>query len=55
MALVAPDASEILLLKYIVGLTASGHPVLHLFSNNVLILKKNGAWYSPVRTRLRYC
>ena len=35
MALVAPNTSEILLLKYIVGLTASGHPVLHLFSNNI--------------------
>jgi hypothetical protein len=33
MALVCPNSSELLLLKYIVGLVAAGNPVLHLYSN----------------------
>ncbi len=35
MALVVPNVKgEYLLLQYIVGLTAAGSPVLHLYSNN---------------------
>lgn len=35
MALVCPNVKgEYLLLQYIVGLTAAGSPVLHLYSNN---------------------
>jgi len=35
MALVCPNSSELLLLKYIVGLVAAGNPVLHLYSNAI--------------------
>lgn len=36
MALVCPDQKgEFLLLQYIVGMVAAGHPVLHLYANNV--------------------
>lgn len=36
MSIVVPDQKgEILLLQYIVGMVAAGHPVLHLFSNDV--------------------
>lgn len=36
MALVVPDVrGEILLLQYIVGMVSAGHPVLHLFANDV--------------------
>lgn len=36
MAIVCPDVNgEILLLQYIVGMVNAGHPVLHLYSNDI--------------------
>ncbi len=34
MALVVPDAGEIVLLQYLTGMVAAGSPVLHLFGGN---------------------
>ncbi len=36
MALVAPNVSEVLILKYMLNVTAPGNPVLRLFTDNIV-------------------
>jgi len=42
MALVCPNSSELLLLKYIVGLVAAGNPVLHLYGGDDVPIHEPG-------------